>query len=133
MKLFINRYIALAAVAVLGLALFAPAAQAQYRVRYGRPFPVVQNRYPAFVPTQLQQSALRNWAYQTRVIGNAYASVPPWVYGYNPYPPVVNYGPVVPMTGYYPTPYPTYVSPYTYGGYTAVNPYAGTIVNPYGY
>jgi hypothetical protein len=133
MKLFINRYIALAAVAVLGIALFAPAAQAQYRPRYGRAFPVVQNRYPAFVPTQLQQSALRNWAYNTQVIGNAYASVPPWVYGYNPYPPVVNYGPVVPMTGYYSTPYPTYVSPYSYGGYSAVNPYAGAYVNPYGY
>jgi hypothetical protein len=131
MKLFINRYLALAAVAVLGIALFAPAAHAQYRVRYGRAFPVVQNMYPSFVPTQLQQSALRNWAYNTRVIGNTYASIPPWVYGYNPYPPVVNYGPVMPYTGYY----PTYVSPYSYGGYMPAyaNPYASGYVNPYGY
>jgi hypothetical protein len=132
MKLFINRYIALAAVAVLGIALFAPAAQAQYyRARYGRAFPVVQNIYPSFVPTQLQQSALRNWAYNTRVIGNTYASIPPWVFGYNPYPAVVNYGPVMP---YYPTPYPAYVSPFSYGyspGY--VNPYASGYVNPYAY
>ena len=116
MKLFLNRYIALAAVAVLGLALFAPAAQAQYRVRYGRAFPVVQNIYPAFVPTQLQQSALRNWAYNTRVIGNAYASVPPWVYGYNPYPPVINYTPAY-NYGYFPGYYYPAYPYYGYWGY----------------
>jgi hypothetical protein len=132
MKRFFNRYTALAAVAVLGVALFAPAAQAQgYRVRYGRPFPVVQNIYPAFAPTQLQQSALRNWAYQTRVIGQTYASLPPWLYGYNPYPPpVYNYGTVVPMTPYYPTPYPAYVSPYS-SGYTPALP--AVPLNPYAY
>ncbi len=41
-------------------------------------------------------------AYNIRTLGNAYSSVPPWVYGYNPYPSVVNYGPVYPYYSTYP-------------------------------
>src|SRR5262245_16565313 len=54
---------------------------------------------------------LNQAAYNIRVLGSAYASVPPYVYGYNPYPQVVNYGPVYPYVA--PTPYP-YYQPYPY-------------------
>jgi hypothetical protein len=115
---FTKRFGVAALVGVLGL---ASAAQAQFfRPRYGTAFPSAQSIYPSFVPTQLQQSALRNWAFNTAVIGNTYASIPPWVFGYNPYPPV-NIG-------------PAYISPYGGGGY--VNPgaplYGGGYTNPFG-
>src|SRR5262249_15410167 len=68
---------------------------------------------------------LNQAAYNTRVIGNAYSYVPPWTYGYNPYPQVVNYGPVYPYSsGYYPysSGYYPYSSPYGYG-YPYYSPY----------
>ncbi len=132
MRFLINRYTLLTAAALIAVALLAPSAEAQYRPRYGRAFPVVQNYYPPYGPSALQQYALQNWAYNTRVIGQTYASIPPWVYGYNPYPPVINYASPV-----YTNPYPVYVSPYS--NYTPVpyvppvNPYSGATLNPYAY
>jgi hypothetical protein len=126
MKFFTRRFAVVAVLALVGLGLVGSAAHAQYpRVRSGRAFPVVQNIYPAFVPTQLQQSQFRYYLYQTELLGRAYSTWPPYLLGYNPYPQVVNYGPVYPYVapayGYTP-----YVNPYA--GY--VNPYAG-YVNPY--
>src|SRR5262245_35379457 len=64
----------------------------------GRAFTTAQRLTPSFVPTQLQRDALRNWAFNTAVIGRTYASLPPWLFGYNPYPPI-NYGPVYQPVG----------------------------------
>src|SRR5262249_11535587 len=116
MKRIFSRTILVATLALVAVAWSATTADAQYR-RYGygygngfgsgRPFPVVQNAFPAFGPTQLEQAAFRQWAYQTSVIGRVYSQYPPWAFGYNPYPSVVNYGPVFR--------YPTYATPYSYG------------------
>jgi hypothetical protein len=89
---------------------------------------------------------LGQWAYNTRVVGRALASYPPYLYGYNPYPQVVNYGPVyrtpTPMyvgNAWWRTPgYPPY-SLYPYAGYTPYSPYLNAgyalpnnyYVNPY--
>jgi hypothetical protein len=65
---------------------------------------------------------LRQAAYNTRVAGRALASIPPWMYGYNPYPsPVVNYGQMYGPSSLYSSPY---TNPY-------VNPYASAYANPY--
>ncbi len=106
------------ALALGGLLAVTPAVHAQ--IRFGRPVPSftpVQSVYQPFIPTQLQSSALKQWAFNTAVIGRAYAQVPPYLFGYNPYPQSVNYGPV------YQPPTPTlYGNPYLGGGYSA-NPY----------
>src|SRR5262245_17197164 len=125
-----TRRLALAAVlALVGVGLFAAGAHAQGpRVVSGRAFPVVQNIYQPFVPTLLQQSALRQWAHDMRVVGRTYRQFPPWVFGYNPYPQVVNYGPVYP----YPTPiYSGYYNPWYYYATSGYSPYLPP--NPYGY
>jgi hypothetical protein len=102
--------------ALVGVLWLASTAQAQFfRRPYGMAFPSAQNIYPSFVPTQLQQSALQNWAFNTATIGNTFASIPPWVFGYNPYP-QINIG--------------------GYGGGGYINPgaplYGGGGYNPYG-
>jgi hypothetical protein len=140
MRRLFNRYSLLAVLALIAIALVAPAAQAQgyyYRpVAYGngRAFPVVQNIYPPFQPTFLQRSALQNWAYTNRVIGNTYAQYPPWVFGYNPYPPL--YAGVYSSGGPgFVTPPPVY-NPYPVG-FGAYNPFtipanpAALSFNPY--
>jgi hypothetical protein len=103
------------------LALDTSAAHAQYPNRvalWGQRFTPVQNYYPSFVPTRLQRDALRNWAFNTAVIGQTYASIPPWVFGWNPYvPQYVGY-----WGGYSSGSYGGY-SPYYSGGYS--NPYGG--------
>ena len=133
--------------AVLGVVLLAPAAQAQFRPGYGMAFPAAQNFYPPLVPSQLQQGMLRNWAFNTAVIGNTYGSIPPWVFGYNPYPGMFGGGggyinPYSPMFG------GGYMNPYGYGGgYSAgygglggIGGYAGgygagayPFINPYAF
>jgi hypothetical protein len=138
-----------AALAVWGLfAVDAPRAHAQMS---GRAFPVTQNIYSPFQPTLLQRSALRNWAFNTALIGRTYGSIPPWVFGYNPYPPLYagayygggGYNPGFssgggfPGGGGYPGGYNPYSGGYSggydpsgYGGYSSgYNPY----YNPYYY
>jgi hypothetical protein len=115
-----------AGLALAGVVLFANPASAQYRPVSGRAFPVVQNIYPAFAPTQLQQAAFRQWNYNVRVIGRTYRQVPPWLFGYNPYPQVVNYGPVY----RYPT-YPVYPTYPTYPTYPVYPVYSSASFSPY--
>jgi hypothetical protein len=95
------------------------------------PFYNAANPFTYAAPGVSSQQALFNYVQQ----GRAVASLPPWIYGYNPYPqPIVATGPV------FSTPYST---PYSAGGYggnpyayspAAYNPYtAGTgAANPYG-
>jgi hypothetical protein len=62
---------------------------------------------------------LQQAAYNTAVTGRALSTIPPWMYGYNPYPsPINNYGPV----------YPSYASPYIN---PYVNPYASAVASSY--
>jgi hypothetical protein len=138
MKRFIIRSTILVALVVVGLGIFTTPAQAQRR------FASAQDYFQSFVPTQLQQSAFRQAAYNTAVIGRVYSRIPPYLFGYNPYPQAYNYGPVYPYQPYpyypmspvysYPYSYP-YASPYT-NYVTPYNPYATpyvpAVVNPYG-
>jgi hypothetical protein len=118
-----------AALAVCGLfAVVVPEAQAQrFFFRRGpipgpAGFPVAQNINPPFQPTWLQRSSLANWAYNTALVGKTYANIPPWVFGYNPYPPLYAGGlytginPGLTGGGYTPGGYP--------GGGGGYNPYA---------
>jgi hypothetical protein len=150
MRRLIKSSLVVGALAVVIVAASASTAQAQvivgrgFNARFptgtvsGRAFPTVQNAYPSFVPTQLQRDAFRQWNRDVRFVGRTYATLPPWLFGYNPYPPI-NYGPVYQYPAYppYVPPYaPPFVPPFVpaYDGYT--NPYAapltGGYVNPYG-
>jgi len=127
MKRFITRSAVVAVLAVLGLGLFTTTASAQF---YYRRFQSPQYYNPTFVPTQFQANSFRNWAYNTAVVGQVYSrNYAPYLFGYNPYPPV-NYGPVYSYPAY-PT-YPTYpVYPVTPGYTPYANPYVSPYVNPY--
>jgi hypothetical protein len=67
--------------------------------------------------------SLNQAAYNVRVAGNAAASVPPWLYGYNPYPQAVNYGPVYGPLATTTSPYAGGLSPYGGASLTSVSPY----------
>jgi hypothetical protein len=108
-----------AAVAVLALEL-ATAAPANAQSRSGTPIRIpsvaVQSINPN--PYIAPGLTLRQYAYNTSVMGRALQQVPPYAFGYNPYPSVVNYGP---LYAYTPAPY---VNPYA-------NPYMSAYANPY--
>ena len=83
--------------ALIGVVLLAPAAQAQlFRPGsgYRGPFPSGGAYIPAGLATRLQYQnlAVRNFAFNTAILGRGLSNVPPYVFGYNPYPPV-NFGP----------------------------------------
>jgi hypothetical protein len=119
-----RRFAVVALLAVLGLGLLSTTANAQFRPnRVGPTF--VPNRQPInrnwLVAPGL---TIRQWAYNTRKIGQAYSSIPPYLLGYNPYPQVANYGPIYPNYN----PYGLYTgvyNPYLYSGIysNAYNPY----------
>src|SRR5262245_52276308 len=106
--------LAVAAVVVVGV--MAASAQAAPPYNYNR---AAYNRGPVVMPN-FSSLPNPNWyvapglrinqaAYNIRVLGSAYASVPPYVYGYNPYPQVANFGPVYPYYNYnFVRPYPVY-------------------------
>jgi len=132
-------WLALAGLTILG-AMAAPA-HAQRGVRQPMirgpivtPYPVNPNGFLGAFPTA-QQTLFNN-----RVIGQSIASIPPYAFGYNPYPsPIINSGPIVPYSGYPTTPYATLsTSPYG-GGYgsgstLSTSPYGGYSMSttPYG-
>lgn len=77
-------------------------------------------------------------AFNIRTLGRAYQTVPPWVYGYNPYPPIyTNYGPIYRSPVYYSPPmYTPYSAPIYTPYYSApiapvYNPYGYNLYNPY--
>jgi len=81
------------------------------------------NPYYLVAPGLSQQQYLYNIQQYAKVA----QQIPPWLYGYNPYPPVVVQPYVPPYP--YPTPYPT---PYPYPPlYNGSNPYQPTTLNPY--
>ena len=119
------RTFALAAVASLAvLSLTHATAHAERGITPFRPAYAYVNPNPYIAPGL----TLRQYAYNTAVLGQAYSTIPPYALGYNPYPQVINYGPVY-RTPYAYNPY----APYTYGyssPYSAYTGYYGTY-NPY--
>ncbi|MCC6421214.1 MAG: hypothetical protein IT429_23505, partial [Gemmataceae bacterium] len=126
-----SKRIGTAAVACCGLLAVVPAAQAQRR------FISAQQLYQPFVPTQLQQSVIRQWAFNTTLAARVYRQVPPYLFGYNPYPQILNTGPVFQQPSFYPS-YPIgggYANPYAGlygGGYSAPVGYGGGYSAGYG-
>jgi hypothetical protein len=114
--------------ALIGVVLLAPAAQAQIfrpglRPFYSGPFAPSAPMLPVstFQRLTLQNFAIRNFAHNTAILGRAYYQVPPWLFGYNPYPPV-NIGPsLLTPGGFYGG---GYASPFL-GGYGALPLYGG--------
>lgn len=123
-------------------ALSASPAQAQIRTRMpARPAtppvayrsyaynPYFYSPYPLINPNYFVAPGLtiNQYAYNVAVLGQALSYVPPWAFGYNPYPQVVNYGPVfAPRYVYNP-----YISPYW--NPVIYNPYANFAFAPYYY
>jgi hypothetical protein len=118
----LRRFVVLGVAALVVAGLLTTASQA-YPPRYAyRGGAVVLPNSAGLINPNYQiypGLSVRQYAYNTAVLGRAYSQVPPWVYGYNPYPSVVNYGPAYP-----------YSNPYAYGTY--YNPYAGIYASPYG-
>lgn len=131
MSIFARR-VGTAALAACALLAVVPAAHAQRRLMF-----LPRGGPNMFAPTPLvnQQNALRQWAFNTAVIGQAYQNVPPYLLGYNPYPSPVNYGPLYQPLGAYTSPLMGGgygAAPYG-GGYTGGYPggYGGGLGNPY--
>lgn len=69
-------------------------------------------------------------AFNTSVMGQAFANVPPYALGYNPYPQVLSTGPAV-ISPYGANPYTASLATGAYNPYSA-NPYTATLsTNPY--
>ncbi|MCC6419201.1 MAG: hypothetical protein IT429_13280 [Gemmataceae bacterium] len=139
MVTYTRRFALVALLAVAGVAFLATGAQAQFRSGPPvRAFPSVQSMYQPFVPTQLQQSAIRQWAHNTTLAARVYRRVPPYLFGYNPYPQVVNTGPVF-QSPYYrhriPPVYPgtVYAPTYPYGPYGGYSAQYPQVATPYTY
>lgn len=111
------RPFAIAAAALLVVGVATSDSQAQIRVMPNSQSLV--NPYYRVAPGL----PLNQAAYNIRTLGRAYSNVPPWLYGYNPYPPVIVTPYATPVYSYYPNyTYPTMpVLPYNYYG---VNPYS---------
>jgi len=106
------RYFVIVGVLALAvLALTSNTSQAQVRVLTNSQSLV--NPYYRVAPGL----SLNQAAFNIRVMGRAYSNVPPWLYGYNPYP-----NPIVVAPPYVPPVYP-YYNPYLYS--FPVNPYVG--------
>jgi hypothetical protein len=116
------RYAVMAGAVVLVVGALATPAQAQNRNFAATGTRVLPNSQSLVNPYYRVAPglSLNQYAYNVRTIGRAYASVPPWVYGYNPYPPVIYNAPAYP---YYSNYSPYYTTPYTYN-YNAYNPYS---------
>jgi hypothetical protein len=127
MSASLRRFAIAGAAALLVTGVLAATTQAAPPRFHGRGAVVLPNS-AGFVNPNYQiypGLSVNQYAYNVATLGRAYSNVPPWVYGYNPYPSVVNYGPV--YRSYY-NPYATsYYNPYLYG-YGTYNPY---YYNPY--
>jgi hypothetical protein len=120
MKNHFRRILPILAVAVLTLALAAPAGAQQNR--FGGPRPIVVPPLPPAGANYLLPNGMTYQQYINNLIllGNAYSQIPPYVFGYNPYPQAIinNYSPV------YSTPF--VMNPY----YPVVSPFATPFVSP---
>jgi hypothetical protein len=130
MKVIVRSWGAALVAGLLTLGAGASAAHAQF-LPPRAPLPAIN---PAFnVAPGLQQYSN---VYNAAVLGQTIRQIPPWAFGYNPYPsPVVSAAPVVPSIPYIP---PAYSSPSlsTYPGLVSPSASPGTATlstNPYGY
>jgi hypothetical protein len=118
---FLSGVVAVAAALVL---LVVPAGPGQAQYRGVRVMPAFGQASWVTPYVRLNQQA-----YANTVLGQSLYNVPPWAFGYNPYPRVVNY--YVAPYPYYPPGY--YYGPYPYyGGYYSA-PYTPSYVTPYFY
>jgi hypothetical protein len=135
-----TKWIGVAAAGVLLLGLAVPRAEAQSTfARFGNVLQgqnAIYLRYSSLLKQGINPYyqiapglSLQQASYNTRVMGRAYQSVPPYALGFNPYPPPV-YGGVVN--------YSPYSSPYLSGGYGGgyggggyANPYANPYANQF--
>jgi hypothetical protein len=129
MKTLLFRFGRASAVAVLAFALNVSSANAQ-QPRTANRRTVVVPATPSVNPNYLLPNGMtiNQYAYNLSVLANAYSQIPPWLLGYNPYPPTFINSTIYPVVpAYYPQPYlmnPAYpvASPFTpLGLYT--NPY----------
>jgi hypothetical protein len=106
MKTTLFRF-ALASAGVLALVLNVSSANAQQPRPGGRRPVVVPSIANYNPPTYLPNGmTVQQYAYNLSALANAYAQIPPWLLGYNPYPPtIINYSPYQGVTPYYPQPY----------------------------
>jgi hypothetical protein len=105
--------------ALTAAALFGVAAAAHAQLRVMPNSQSIVNPYFRIAPNL----PLNQAAYNISVMGRAYQNVPPWLYGYNPYP-----SPIY-------SPYPPYPYPYTppYGGFYGGSSLSATLSTyPYG-
>lgn len=104
----------------------APAAMAYgsyYYNPYGYTAPAVINPNYYIAPGL----TINQYAYNMAVLGQGLSYMPPWAFGYNPYPaPVINYRPLFPTYVYNP-----YISPYW--NPVRYNPYANFAYGAYYY
>jgi len=84
-----TKRLTVAVLAGMALGILAAPAAAQIRI-----MPNSSNLVNPVWRVGPLNTPLNQAAYNTAVFGNAMSQVPPWVYGYNPYPQVANYGPV---------------------------------------
>jgi len=122
-------WLALTGLAILGAAAAPAHAQRGSRQPMVRGpvvplYPVNPNGFTGAFPTAQQQ------LFNSRVIGRSIANIPPYAFGYNPYPsPIINTAPIVPSYPVVPTPgggtpYATLsTSPYA----AAASPYGGSL------
>ncbi len=103
------RFSAASALTALALLGATPRASAQARVINGQAFVPGQ---PIFAPSVANQQVnpgyyiapgltIAQAAFNTRVAGSAIRSIPPYAFGYNPYPQSVNFGPNFPIINPY--------------------------------
>ena len=101
---------ALAAAAAGGWGMTAARAQAPRPNVVYLPSPIrpLPTPGPAINPNPFIAPGLtlQQYAYNTAVIGRALSTVPPYAYGYNPYPAAVTYGPTFGIPGYVAPTYP---------------------------
>jgi hypothetical protein len=112
--------LALASVAVVGLLTTASQAANPYQARIlTNSMGLVNPNYQIYPGLSINQ-----YAYNTALLGRAYANVPPYALGYNPYVRSYNFGPVY-ARQYWNPPVYTY-NPYAYGysPYLYANPYS---------
>jgi hypothetical protein len=131
MSVWLRRFGTGALAGLAALALLSDSASAQF-IRPG-------GRMPSLVGLQSQLlfnrpntnfyfadgTSLKQLAYNTAVLGTAASFIPPYLLGYNPYPPMVNYGPSYPTAGPY-NPYALSTTPYApglSGGYGGIGGY----------
>src|SRR5262245_47751953 len=108
----LRRFGIVAAAALLLVGATSTASYAQVRVLTNSQS--IVNPYYRIAPGL----PLNQAAYNISVMGRAYSRVPPWVFGYNPYPaPIITTPVVTPVYPYYGM-YPASVYPYPYPAYS---------------